>query len=240
MADVKAWAAQVRGSVEQAFFGKQDPIDRVLVALLCRGHVLIEDVPGTGKTVLGRAVAKSIGGQFRQLQCTPDLLPADVLGVSVFNPQTGEFDFREGPIMTNMLLVDEINRATPRTQSALLEAMARRADLGRRPQSTAAQSVRIDRHREPGRVGGYLFRCPRSRRTASSCRSRSAIRRGEAEKSVIAMQRVIEPPLERIGPVTEIDTLPADAGGGHGGCTSNRRSGATSCRSSTAPERTSA
>ena len=96
MADVQAWAERLRSSVEQAFFGKPESVERVLVALLCRGHVLIEDVPGTGKTVLGRAVAKSIGGEFRQLQCTPDLLPADVLGVSVFNPKTGEFDFREG------------------------------------------------------------------------------------------------------------------------------------------------
>ena len=89
MADVKAGPRARYAPVEQAFFGKQDPIDRVLVALLCRGHVLIEDVPGTGKTVLGRAVAKSIGGQFRQLQCTPDLLPADVLGVSSSNLRPG-------------------------------------------------------------------------------------------------------------------------------------------------------
>ncbi len=124
MNKVSEWANRVRDSVKSTFFGKEDVIDKVLVALLCRGHVLIEDVPGVGKTVLGRAMALSIGGEFNQIQCTPDLLPADVLGVSVFNPKTGSFDFRRGPVMTNVLLVDEINRATPRTQSALLEAMA--------------------------------------------------------------------------------------------------------------------
>jgi MoxR-like ATPase len=114
----------VKRSVRAAFYGKDDAVEKVLVALLCRGHCLIEDVPGVGKTVLARAVSLSIGGRFAQIQCTPDLLPTDVLGVSVFNSRTGEFDFREGPIMTNVLLVDEISRATPRTQSALLEAMA--------------------------------------------------------------------------------------------------------------------
>ena len=124
MSDVGAWADRVRRSVGATFFGKDQVIDMALVALLCRGHVLIEDVPGVGKTVLARALAKSIGGVFKQIQCTPDLLPADVLGVSIYNPRTGAFDFRQGPIMANFVVVDEINRATPRTQSALLEAMA--------------------------------------------------------------------------------------------------------------------
>lgn len=96
----------------------------MLVAVLCRGHILLEDVPGVGKTILARALAASIGGSFSRVQCTPDLLPADVLGVSVYQPKDGSFVFREGPIQANVVLVDEINRATPRTQSALLEAMA--------------------------------------------------------------------------------------------------------------------
>ncbi len=121
---VHSWAGKVRASVEKVFYGKTDVIDKLLVALLCRGHALLEDVPGVGKTILARALAGSLGGSFKRIQCTPDLLPADVLGVSVYNPKSGEFAFREGPIMTNLLLVDEINRATPRTQSALLEAMA--------------------------------------------------------------------------------------------------------------------
>jgi MoxR-like ATPase len=121
---VAAWARAVRDNVQSVIYGKTEVIDKVLVALLARGHVLLEDVPGVGKTILARALSASLGGTFRRIQCTPDLLPADVLGVSVFNPKTSRFDFHEGPIMANLLLVDEINRATPRTQSALLEAMA--------------------------------------------------------------------------------------------------------------------
>ncbi len=123
MQDVRQWAERILDNVETVFFGKRAVAERLLVALLCRGHVLLEDVPGMGKTILSRALAASLGGQFARIQCTPDLLPADILGVSIFNPSSGEFTFREGPIMANIVLVDEINRATPRTQSALLEAM---------------------------------------------------------------------------------------------------------------------
>ena len=122
MHDVAAWAQRILDAVETVFFGKRSVIEALLVALLCRGHVLLEDVPGMGKTILARALAASLGGRFTRIQCTPDLLPADILGVSVYNPQDGTFTFREGPIMANVVLVDEINRATPRTQSALLEA----------------------------------------------------------------------------------------------------------------------
>jgi MoxR-like ATPase len=122
MQDVQRWAQRVLDNVETVFFGKREVAERLLVALLCRGHVLLEDVPGMGKTILARALAASLGGRFSRIQCTPDLLPADILGVSVYNPNSGEFSFREGPIMANIVLVDEINRATPRTQSALLEA----------------------------------------------------------------------------------------------------------------------
>jgi len=121
---IASWAERVSQNVEKVIFGKRDVIQKVLVALLSRGHVLLEDVPGVGKTILARALATSLGGVFRRIQCTPDLLPADVIGVSVFNPQSAAFEFHEGPVVANVLLVDEINRATPRTQSALLEAMA--------------------------------------------------------------------------------------------------------------------
>jgi len=126
MDDIMAWTEKIKASVERVILGKGEVIEKLLVALLCRGHVLLEDVPGVGKTILARAMSLSLGGEFRRVQCTADLLPADVLGVSIYNQKSGQFDFRQGPVMTNVLLVDEINRATPRTQSALLEAMEER------------------------------------------------------------------------------------------------------------------
>jgi len=126
MEEIREWTEKIKAAVARVILGKGEVIEKLLVALLSRGHVLLEDVPGVGKTILARAMSTSLGGDFRRVQCTADLLPADVLGVSIYNQKTGEFDFRQGPIMTNVLLVDEINRATPRTQSALLEAMEER------------------------------------------------------------------------------------------------------------------
>jgi MoxR-like ATPase len=113
-------------NIRQVIVGKDDDIRMTLVALLCEGHLLIEDVPGVGKTMLARAIARSIGCSFRRIQFTPDMLPSDVTGVSIFNQKTMEFEFRPGPIMAQIVLTDEINRATPKTQSALLEAMEER------------------------------------------------------------------------------------------------------------------
>src|SRR5947208_13689993 len=115
--------SQLQRSIGRAIFGKQEAIQLALVTLLARGHLLIEDVPGVGKTTLAQALAKSFHCSFQRIQFTSDLLPSDVLGVSVYNPENREFEFRPGPIFANVLLADEINRTTPRTQSALLEAM---------------------------------------------------------------------------------------------------------------------
>jgi len=119
-------ADRVRANVQKIIVGKDRAIDLALAALLCRGHVLIEDVPGTGKTTLAKALAWSLGCDFRRIQFTPDLMPADILGVNFFNMAQGEFEFRPGPVFSQILLADEINRATPRTQSALLEGMQER------------------------------------------------------------------------------------------------------------------
>ncbi len=114
---------QLTENLGQTIVGKHDAIQLVLVALLSGGHTLLEDVPGVGKTLLAKTLARSIAGKFQRIQCTPDLLPTDVTGTNIWNQRTGEFEFRPGPVFTNVLLADEINRATPRTQSALLEVM---------------------------------------------------------------------------------------------------------------------
>jgi MoxR-like ATPase len=117
-------ARQIVANVERVIVGKRQQIVLALVSWFCEGHILLEDVPGVAKTILARALAKSVGCSFKRIQCTPDLLPTDVTGASVFNPKTTEFQFRPGPVFAQVVLTDEINRATPRTQAALLEAMA--------------------------------------------------------------------------------------------------------------------
>ena len=126
MTKIQEAGDRVLANVERVIVGKHHEVRLALVALLCRGHLLIEDVPGTGKTVLAKAIARSLGCSFRRIQFTPDLLPSDVTGLSIFNQKTQEFEFRPGPIMSQVVLADEINRATPKTQSSLLECMEER------------------------------------------------------------------------------------------------------------------
>jgi MoxR-like ATPase len=123
MAEVAATAKKIIANVENVIVGKRSQIVLSLVSWFCEGHILLEDVPGVAKTMLARALAASVGCSFKRIQCTPDLLPTDVTGASIFNPKTTEFEFRAGPIFAQIVLADEINRTTPRTQSALLEAM---------------------------------------------------------------------------------------------------------------------
>lgn len=123
---IAALAERVRENIQKVIVGKDEVIDMLMVAVLCEGHVLLEDVPGIGKTTLARALAATLGSGFRRIQFTPDLLPSDVTGINWFNQKKQEFEFRPGPILSQVVLADEINRATPRTQSALLEAMQER------------------------------------------------------------------------------------------------------------------
>jgi MoxR-like ATPase len=126
MEDPKIIAERIIANVERVIIGKSGEVRQALIALLCQGHVLIEDVPGVGKTVLARSLATSTGCSFKRIQFTPDLLPSDVSGVSIYNQKRGDFEFRPGPIVAQVVLADEINRATPKTQSSLLEAMEER------------------------------------------------------------------------------------------------------------------
>lgn len=123
MPDLHSIPQKLIDNISKVIVGKRDVIELVVVGLIANGHVLLEDVPGLGKTMLSRTLAKSIAGKFKRIQFTPDLLPSDITGVSIYNQKTGEFEFNEGPVFANIVLADEINRTTPRTQSALLEAM---------------------------------------------------------------------------------------------------------------------
>jgi MoxR-like ATPase len=203
---VSNWVREVRQSVEKAFFGKQEAVDTVLAALLCRGHVLIEDVPGVGKTVLARAIALSIRGEFRQIQCTPDLLPADVLGVAIYNPKTEEFDFRQGPVITNMLLVDEINRATPRTQSALLEAMAEGQVSVEGRSIPLPNPFFLIATESPAESEG-TFPLPEVQKDRFFLSITIGYPEGTAERRIMTSRRRLRHPLAEITPVSDVESL---------------------------------
>lgn len=126
MTDVLSFSKRLITNIEHTIVGKQSSIEMAVIGLLCQGHLLIEDIPGVGKTVMARSLARSIGASFSRIQFTPDMLPSDVIGVSIYNQANQTFEFKSGPVMANIVLTDEINRATPKTQSALLEAMEER------------------------------------------------------------------------------------------------------------------
>ncbi|TVQ26004.1 MAG: MoxR family ATPase [Spirochaetaceae bacterium] len=206
MHPVHAWARSVLDAVEVVFFGKRSVIERLLVALLCRGHVLLEDVPGMGKTILARALAAALGGEFSRIQCTPDLLPADILGVSVYNPSDGTFTFREGPIMANIVLVDEINRATPRTQSALLEATGEGQVSIEGKRRELPDPFFLIATENPVEFEG-TFPLPEAQQDRFLLAMNIGYADRAVEQRIVESQRRLTHPVNDVTPVTEIDAV---------------------------------
>ena len=208
MRTVPEWSRQITDSVETVFFGKHAVIEKLLVALLCRGHVLLEDVPGVGKTILARALASSLGGEFSRIQCTPDLLPADILGVYVYNPNDGSFTFPEGPIMANIVLVDEINRATPRTQSALLEATGEGQVSVEGKQRKLPEPFFVMATENPVVFEG-TFPLPEAQKDRFLLSLTVGYPERETEQRIVESQRRLTHPVNDLSAVTDLSDVPA-------------------------------
>ena len=204
--DAQGWARTLTAAVGKVIYGKEQVIEKLLVTLLCRGHALLEDVPGVGKTVLARALSTCLGGEFRRIQCTPDLLPADVLGGSVYHARTGQFEFRQGPIMTNILLVDEINRATPRTQSALLEAMSE-GQISVEGDTTALPDPFFMLATENPVEFEGTFPLPEAQRDRFFLTLRMGYPSPEAEQEILHAQRRLTHPVTDLEAATDLATV---------------------------------
>jgi MoxR-like ATPase len=199
-------AARILANVEQVVVGKHDEIALVLAALISGGHVLLEDVPGTAKTILARAIAQSIGGTtFARIQCTPDLQPTDITGLSIFNQRTREFEFRPGPVFANVVLVDETNRAMPRTQSALLEAMGERQVTVDGVTRQLPSPFLVIASENPIDQEG-TFPLPEAQLDRFAMRVRLGYPREDEEVSIVVAQRHGHP-IERMEPVVSAEEL---------------------------------
>jgi MoxR-like ATPase len=205
--DIAAFGARVQANVARVIVGKDDVVLLVIVALLCDGNVLLEDVPGTGKTMLARALSASLGCSFKRLQCTPDLLPNDVTGVSIFNQKTGDFEFREGPAFVNLLLADEINRATPRTQSALLEAMGEHQVTADGVTRALPRPYMVIATQNPIEFEG-TFPLPEAQMDRFLMKLRVGHPALDEEKRILRNLRR-EHPIEHLGPVAQRDEVVA-------------------------------
>ena len=168
-------ANRIVDNINRVIIGKEGSVELAVVALICQGHILIEDVPGVGKTMLARSLARSTGCDYSRVQFTPDLLPSDITGVSIYNQKSGDFEFKQGPILAQVVLADEINRATPKTQSALLEAMDERQVTVEGVTHALPRPFMVMATQNPIEYEG-TFPCPRPSWTGSSSRSSSATR----------------------------------------------------------------
>lgn len=202
---VQEFAGAVRANVGRVIIGKLEVIDLLLVALLSDGHVLLEDVPGIGKTMMAKALARSLGASFQRVQGTPDLLPTDITGVSYFDQKRNEFVFRQGPIFTQILLVDEVNRATPRTQSALLEAMAERQVTAERVTMPLPQPFLLIATQNPVELEG-TFPLPEAQLDRFLLRVQIGYPSEEEEQAILHRFKQ-EEVIETLQPVADADAL---------------------------------
>lgn len=205
IARLKETAERFRANVGKVIVGKQESIDLIFVALLCEGHVLIEDVPGVGKTLLAKAAARSLNCTFKRIQCTPDLLPSDVVGVQFFNQKSSEFEFRPGPIIANIVLVDEINRAMPRTQSSLLECMQERQVTVDLKSISLPRPFMLIATQNPIELEG-TFPLPEAQLDRFLLKAKLGYPSAQEESDVLSRFRVSNP-LEHLASIVEIPEL---------------------------------
>ena len=203
--EARAACRRVMDSVNRVIIGKEVQVELSLSALLSQGHMLLEDVPGVGKTTLSKALAKSVGCSFRRIQCTPDLLPSDIIGASIYNQKTGEFDFRPGPIMAQIVLVDEINRASPRTQAAFLECMEERQVTVERVTYTMPRPFWVMATQSPIEYQG-TFALPETQVDRFFIRLHLGYPAFEDEVNILEQQREVHP-VEEVTQVVGVEEL---------------------------------
>ncbi|MBI2850527.1 MAG: MoxR family ATPase [Chloroflexi bacterium] len=205
VSQVRDFGNRIKENVERVIVGKGEIVELTIIALLCEGHVLIEDVPGIGKTMLAKSISRSLGCTFRRIQCTPDLLPPDITGTYIFNQKTSDFEYRPGPIMSQVLLVDEINRATPRTQSALLEAMQERQVTAEGETKPLPRPFLVLATQNPIELEG-TFPLPEAQLDRFLLKIRMGYPTAEDDRLILARFRQADP-LEELNPVVTSDEL---------------------------------